>query len=215
VGRKVRWKMKITPKKEIRSSLKILLAIVVMACFWGQPSQADIGTPITIGLGGSPGNIVYDSFRNKLYDSNNSLNQLDVINLSSRSVESPIFVGSQPRGLDIDGTGQYLYVCNYGAMNISKVDLNNRVEVSRPSVPDFPTNIAIAKDGTGQIRTNDYYDDAYGGYNFNAQTGTVGNQIENYWYDAVSPNKQFRRVGELAAAGATGNAKQPCCFGDE
>ncbi len=162
----------------------IATAIVPMA-------GAAIGPAVRIPLAGKPGNIAYDPWRNYLYVSNNTLNQLDVIDGTTQSVKAPIFVGSQPRGLDIDGTGTYAYVCNYGANNLSKVNLQTGVEAGRISVPGSPTNIAIAANGTGQIRMGDYEGDAFEGFAFNAITGSVGSQTENFWFDAASPNKQF------------------------
>jgi len=162
---------------------------IIMVCLLSQHLQAEIGTPTYISIVGSPGNLAYDAGRNKLYVTNNSLNRLEIVNLGTKTLGAPISVGSQPRGLDIDPMRKYAYVCNYGGMNLSKVDLDSKTEISRLSVPAFPTNIAISSDGEGQIRTGDYSN--YRGYHFDGTNGSVGSQIENYWYDAVSTNKEF------------------------
>lgn len=75
--------------------------------------------------------LVYDSSRNKIYASvpsdNGALgNSIAVINPPTASIESSIFVGSEPHALAISGDGAYLYVGLDGVGAVRRIDLSTR-----------------------------------------------------------------------------------------
>jgi YVTN family beta-propeller protein len=83
---------------------------------------------------------------------------VDVVSLVTKAVEAAIPVGSQPRGLDLSADGKTLYVANSGGEDVSVVDLAQRREVRRITMPQFsfatrPFSIAVAKNGQALVTT--------------------------------------------------------------
>lgn len=69
-----------------------------------------------------------DPTRPYLYAIDRVNNSLHFVNLTSNTVENTIFIGSQPTDLDINVTGDELFVANFGATEIGVVDLDARVK---------------------------------------------------------------------------------------
>ena len=109
------------------------------------------GAPLT--------DVVVDG-RGNAYVTNRERNQVEVVSLATRTLGSPIPVGSQPRELDISADGSTLYVANSGGEDVSVVDLLLRREVRRVTLPsspshvDRPFSIAVADNGTGLLTTS-------------------------------------------------------------
>jgi YVTN family beta-propeller protein len=86
-----------------------------------------------------------------LFASNPERNQIEVVSLATGAVEPAIPVGSRPRGIDLSPDGSTLYVANSGAQEISVVDVAQRRELRRITVPsgdaDRPFSIAVGDHG--------------------------------------------------------------------
>lgn len=81
------------------------------------------------------------------YLSGQELNNVDVVDLITGTLESPIHVGSRPMGLDITPDGKTLYVADSGAQTISKVDLASGA-VSTINTPGIrPYSIVVLDNG--------------------------------------------------------------------
>lgn len=129
-------------------------AVPVPACV---PSTAPAGV---VAVCGAPlAEAVVDG-QGRLYATNPSRNQVEVVSLATKTLEAPILVGSQPRGLDLSVDGKTLYVANTGGRDVSVVDLTQRREVRRMVMPSDahsrtarPFSIAVAADGTAFMST--------------------------------------------------------------
>jgi YVTN family beta-propeller protein len=117
------------------------------------PSQRQVvvpGAPLT--------NIVIDPTGTFAYATNQTLNEIEVLNIRRGTLAKPIFVGSMPQGIDITPDGSTLYVANSGAHNVSVVDVATRHELRRITIPsgfanDRPFSIAIANNGKALLTT--------------------------------------------------------------
>lgn len=99
--------------------------------------------------------------RGRAYVSNPTRNQIEVVSLTGRRVEASIPVGSQPTSLDLSPDGNTLYVVNSGAEEVSVVDVVQRREARRITVPvrawgDGPErllSLAVAGNGKALLTT--------------------------------------------------------------
>ncbi|MGH9280634.1 MAG: YncE family protein, partial [Acidimicrobiales bacterium] len=109
---------------------------------------------------GGPGHAALDASGTRAYITNPSRNRVEVLSLATRQLEAPIPVGSQPLALDLSADGRFLYVANYGANDISVVDVALRREVRRLTVPvdalnESPRSIAVANNGKALVTLDD------------------------------------------------------------
>ncbi len=72
---------------------------------------------------------VFDVRRNRLYCTNAYLNRVEVYDAATKTLLSPIEVGSQPQGIDISADGSKLIVCASGTSFIYLVDLASATPV--------------------------------------------------------------------------------------
>lgn len=70
--------------------------------------------------------LLVDPVRPYIYGLDRVNNSLLFINKDSREVEKTIFVGSAPTDMDIDMSGDTLYIANFGSTEIAVVDLTNQ-----------------------------------------------------------------------------------------
>jgi YVTN family beta-propeller protein len=109
-------------------------------------------SPLFVSMPATVGGVLIDDACEFLYITNTTQNRVEVFSLQTLTRHAPIQVGSQPVGLDVTPDGKLLYVANSGASNISVVDLVQRAEVRRISVPmgfaaDRPYSLAVANNG--------------------------------------------------------------------
>jgi len=99
-------------------------------------------------VGGQVADALYHTFRDRLYLTNLTRNQVEVFNLADSSFKAPVIVGSRPWGLtvwprDRNGTmGDTLLIANSGGTDISYVDLTaglsgSGAEVFRYALPNI------------------------------------------------------------------------------
>lgn len=84
---------------------------------------------ISIDVGTQVEAMILDPVRSSVYALDRPNNSLLFISLDSLRVEKTIFVGSSPSDLDIDASGDTLYVANFGSSEIAVVDLANRTKL--------------------------------------------------------------------------------------
>ena len=84
---------------------------------------------------------VYDPVRDQFYLTNTPMNRVEVIRLADNTRLDPIPVGSQPRGIDLDGPSTRMVVCPSQAEFIQVVDLMGTPPTILQSYP-VPDDIA-------------------------------------------------------------------------
>ena len=100
------------------------------------------GTTTALPDGSLGADLLVDTARSRVYVSNITRNELAVWSqalaplpfggFSSRlGGLTPVAVGAQPWGMTVDNSGSILFVANSGGTNISKVDLDRRIETGR------------------------------------------------------------------------------------
>jgi DNA-binding beta-propeller fold protein YncE len=89
----------------------------------------------------NPADVVIDRTSTFAFITNPQFNRVEVLRLSTGVFETPIAVGSSPRGIDISPAGDRLYVANRGGTQISVVDVAGRSELKRIQIPtrDHPS----------------------------------------------------------------------------
>lgn len=101
--------------------------------------------------------MVLDSARQRLYLANSGLNRIEILDLKTRTLLTPIKVGQLPHAMAVTSDGNTMYVANTGGESISIVDLVKGVQTGRVQFPAFPFNaattianpVAIAMSGRG------------------------------------------------------------------
>ena len=95
------------------------------------------GETVRLPQGGSIADVTVHAPQQVLVLSNIGLGHLEVFQLSTRTFESPILVGSDPWGLSSGlGDPNILYVANSGGTNISRVNMAGRSEINRTATPN-------------------------------------------------------------------------------
>ncbi len=85
-----------------------------------------------------------DTARQRIYVANSGLNQVEVIDMKTQKLMTPIKVGQLPHSLAMSTDGTTMYVANTGGESISIVDLTKMQTVGRVAFPPIPTNVAVA-----------------------------------------------------------------------
>jgi YVTN family beta-propeller protein len=129
--------------------------------------------------------VVVDPTSTYAYISNTAQNQVEVLRLADGVFEAPIFVGSQPMGLDLTPAGDRLYVALRGSSFVSVVDVVARTELRRFPVPsgfsaDRPYSIAVLANGKALMTTT------FSGSGFGASMYQI-----DLATDAVTPRNDF------------------------
>ena len=88
--------------------------------------------------------MAFDAQRQRIYIANSGLNQVEVFDVKTRTLLTPIKVGQLPRALALAPSGSPLYVANSGSEYISVVDPDLSTEVSRLRMPPIPLNASYA-----------------------------------------------------------------------
>ena len=82
----------------------------------------------------NPADVVIDPTSTFAFITNPQFNRVEVLRLATGTFETPIPVGSSPRGIDISPAGDRLYVANRGGTQVSVVDVAARAETKRISI---------------------------------------------------------------------------------
>src|SRR5437868_4011341 len=86
-------------------------------------------TPYLTAVTGAPLREVVIDGTGHAYATNPTQNRVEVIDLATGVLESPIAVGTGPEGLDLSADGSKLYVANGGGHDVSVVDVAQRQEM--------------------------------------------------------------------------------------
>ncbi|HET7721760.1 MAG TPA: hypothetical protein VFK43_17455 [Acidimicrobiales bacterium] len=137
------------------------------------------------GLSTFGSDVVVDPTSTYAFISNTGQNQVEVLRLADGVFEAPIFVGSQPMGLDLTPAGDRLYVALRGSAFVSVVDVPARTELRRIPVPsgfmaDRPYSIAVLANGKALLTTT------FDGSGFGANMYQI-----DLATDAVTPRSDF------------------------
>jgi DNA-binding beta-propeller fold protein YncE len=82
-----------------------------------------------IALGTQVEAMLVDRTRPYLYALDSVNNSLHFVNLTSKTIEKTIFIGSKPADLDVNMAGTELFVANFGSTEIAVVNLETREKV--------------------------------------------------------------------------------------
>ncbi|HEX6595547.1 MAG TPA: hypothetical protein VF045_01330, partial [Acidimicrobiales bacterium] len=151
-------------KRHFRVPLALLglgAGAVALAGFWSSPGRAAVaaGPGGHVPVDGYLNEMVIDAAGERAYITNPARNRVEVLVLATKTLESPIEVGSQPLGLDFSVDGRLLYVANSGADYVSVVDVGARREVRRIDIPggyfenETPYSVAVAANGQALVTT--------------------------------------------------------------
>jgi uncharacterized protein (TIGR03437 family) len=104
--------------------------------------------PIAVGPGSTAPlpDLAYDSPRQRVYIANTTMNRVEVYDIKSKALLTPVKVGQAPVSMALSMDGSTLYVANSGGESISIVNtatLQNTGRVALPPLP-FGSNIALA-----------------------------------------------------------------------
>jgi uncharacterized protein (TIGR03437 family) len=88
--------------------------------------------------------MVMDTTRQLIYVANSGLNQVEVVDMKTHTLRTPIKVGQLPHSLCLSSDGVTMYVANTGGESISIVDLNKMQTVGSVTFPPIPANAAVA-----------------------------------------------------------------------
>jgi DNA-binding beta-propeller fold protein YncE len=80
----------------------------------------------SISVGSQVEEMLIDRTRPYLYALDKVNNSLHFVNLTTKSVESTIFVGSTPVDMDVNQANNKLFIANFGSTEISIIDLETR-----------------------------------------------------------------------------------------
>jgi uncharacterized protein (TIGR03437 family) len=102
--------------------------------------------PIPIGTSSSEGlvDMLLDSTRQRIYIANSGLNRIEIFDLRTQKLLTPLPVGQLPRSLAFGTDGVTLYVACTGGENLLRVDLDQLKVVGRVKFPPIPFNAATA-----------------------------------------------------------------------
>lgn len=189
-------------------STSLLAGLLAATAVAGVAPAAAKTTPFTTPVTGAPlvEGLVTDG-AGHAFATNWRRNQVEVLSLATGVLEAPIFVGSQPRGLDLSPDGKMLYVANSGANDISVVDVALRREVRRIAVPSYgasdrPFSIAVANTGIALVTTT-FNGSGYGGrmLAIDLSTDSVTKRPDFYVYGQTSPYTRMRASGDRSRIG--------------
>jgi len=82
--------------------------------------------------------IVYDPMRNRVYITNSGYNRIEIFDIGSQQLMTPIPVGQLPHQMAMGLDGSTLYVANTGGESISMVDLDAQQVVGNVPFPPIP-----------------------------------------------------------------------------
>jgi hypothetical protein len=193
----------------------ILTVLTVVAVFGGAPAAQwgpapcalTFTGPLFTAIAGELGGIVIDDACTHIYITNKTQNRIEDFSLQTLSLLPPIQVGSQPMGLDFGPGNRLLYVANSGGSNISVVDLQQRVELRKISVPaswnnDRPNAIAIGARGLALFSTT-FRGSGFGGrmMQLNLDTEQVAHRTDFYSSGRTTENTWLRASGDRHTIG--------------
>ena len=102
--------------------------------------------PVTLNINAGEGlmDLLPDYNRQVLYIANSGMNQVEVFDMKTQKLLSPIKTGQLPHNMAFGTDGNTLYVANTGGESISIIDLTQRKIVDTVKFPPVPLNASTA-----------------------------------------------------------------------
>jgi len=117
----------------------------------GPVTGATFGTIVS--LGGTPGDVVVDELRGRLYLVNSPGNRVDVYNYNEKRITGSITVGQFPISAAMSMDGAFLYVTNVTSSTLTQIELGTDRVVQHVGLPAKPEGVAVGADGRVLITT--------------------------------------------------------------
>ncbi len=179
-----------------------LFAPLVAATAPGPARATVAAAPTLISVSGPMGSMVVDG-AGHIFASNPNFNRVEVLNLTTKTLEAPITVGDRPAGLDLSPDGHTLYVANYNGHSVSVVDVATRHELRRITIPegDFnarPYALAVASNGLALVTTDPAPVGSRGLFQFDLAHETVALRAESIsggWLQASADRSRIAVLG--------------------
>src|SRR3977135_2014655 len=89
-----------------------ILAVSIAACLTASAWAGTFGKVVSIG--GSASDLALDEARGVLYISNFTANRIEVMSLTSNTIQTSINVAAQPGSISLSPDGRYLIVAHFG-----------------------------------------------------------------------------------------------------
>jgi DNA-binding beta-propeller fold protein YncE len=135
----------------------VAAAVLIVALAPGVRAQTSATFGEVIALGATPGDIVLDESRQRLYLVNTSNTRVDVYDYAGKSMLGSISVGQSPLGAAMSMDNTTLYVANHDSSNLSVINLNSGsfgAVVNTIALPAKPQGVAVGADGRAVICTD-------------------------------------------------------------
>ena len=102
--------------------------------------------PIPLGPGSTTPfpDLVYDSTHQRVYIANTTMNRVEIFDIKSQALLTPIKVGQMPVSMALSMDGGTLYVANSGGESISIVNVATMQSTGRVAFPPLPFNSTVA-----------------------------------------------------------------------
>src|SRR5258708_9192891 len=138
-------------KHWISAIASVAVMTVTMAATAGSAQAGTFGTVVAIG--GEAADIALDPARGVLYIANFTANRIDVMTLSSNTIQTSINVPAQPSSISVSPDGHWLLVANYGnnsggssTSGLTLVDLNNANAKQTFTLSNAPLTVSFGLD---------------------------------------------------------------------
>jgi YVTN family beta-propeller protein len=116
-----------------------------------QTGGATFGEVVT--LGGTPGDIVLDESRGRLYLVNTAANRIDAYSYLDNRLLGSVAVGQFPLSAAMSMDNAWLYVTNRDSSSLSVIDLGSFIVTQTVRLPAAPEGVAVGLDGRALITT--------------------------------------------------------------
>ena len=134
---------------------KMLIAASLAATAWG----GTFGTVVSIG--GEAADLALDETRGVLYIANFTANRIDVLSLTTHTVQTSIHVAAQPSSIALSPDGHYLVATNFGnaaspnspSNGLTVIDLTTH-GTQTFALGNAPIGVAFGADGIALVVTN-------------------------------------------------------------
>jgi uncharacterized protein (TIGR03437 family) len=124
-------------------AINIPSAVRVLQNFRDSESRGEVyAIPTGLSTNEALEDMVIDHGRQRLYIANSGLNRVEIFDLRSRSLLTPVKAGQLPRSLAMTPDGSILYVANTGGESISIIDLDRLELRGNVGFPALPFNSA-------------------------------------------------------------------------
>jgi DNA-binding beta-propeller fold protein YncE len=141
--------------------LVALVGVSANAAVAAAVDAAVTSSGVLVPVAGAPLGGLVITASNVAFSSNPSHNEVEVLDVATSTLESPISLGTSPRGLDLSPDGSTLYVTEPAASQIAVIDVASRSQVGTITIPaaegvlsSEPVSVAVADTGNLLVSTD-------------------------------------------------------------